>query len=183
MLIQCVKHLTGTPFLLHQSEENFVRLFFISVKQLEKLMETGSLYLGPLHSSFLNLLFLLTFSITMLIQCVKHLAGTPFLLHQSEENFVRLFFISVKQLEKLMETGSLYLGPLHSSFLNLLFWTIRMSPLTICPCFASVNGNVQLQGKLFILTKMSLVSNVFIYLSCPCLYLQSVTLLSFLVWF
>ena len=31
MLIHCVKHVTGTPFLLHQSEENFVRLFFISV--------------------------------------------------------------------------------------------------------------------------------------------------------
>ena len=94
---------------------------------------------------------------------MKHLAGTPFLLHQSEENFVRLFFISVLQYEKLMETGSLYLGPLHSSFLNFLFWTIRMSPLTICPCFASVNGDVvQLQGKLFILSKMSLVSNSFI---------------------
>ena len=38
-----------------------------------------------------------------------------------------------------------------------------MSPLKICPCFASVNGDVvQLQGKLFILSKMSLVSNVFI---------------------
>ena len=99
----------------------------------------------------------------MLIRCVKHLTGTPFLLHQSGENFGRLFFISVLQFEKLMETGSLYLGPLHSSFLNLLFWTIRMSPLTICPWFASVNGDVvQLQGKLFILSKMPLVSNVFI---------------------
>ena len=38
-----------------------------------------------------------------------------------------------------------------------------MSPLTIRPWFASVNGYVvQLQGKLFILSKMSLVSNVFI---------------------
>ena len=99
----------------------------------------------------------------MLIHCVKHLTGTPFLLHQSEENFVRLFFISVLQFQKLMETDSLYLGPLHSSFLNLLFWTIGMSPLTICPWFASVNGDVvKLQGKLFILSKMSLVSNVFI---------------------
>ena len=99
----------------------------------------------------------------MLIHCVKHLTGTPFLLHQSEENFVRLFFISVLQFEKLMETGSLYLGPLHSSFLNLLFWTKCMSPLTICPWFASVNGDaVQLQGNLLILSKMSLVSNVFI---------------------
>ena len=62
-----------------------------------------------------------------------------------------------------METDSLYLGPLHSSFLNLLFWTIRMSPVTICPWFGSVNGDaVQLQGKLFVLPKMSLVSNVFI---------------------
>ena len=42
MLIHCVKHVTGTPFLLHQSEENFVRLFFISVLHFEKLMETGS---------------------------------------------------------------------------------------------------------------------------------------------
>ena len=99
----------------------------------------------------------------MLIPCVKHLTGTPFLLDQSEENFVRLFFISVLQFKKLMETGSLYLGPLHSSYLYLLFWTIRMSPLTICPCFASVNGDVvQLQGKLFILSNMSLASNVFI---------------------
>ena len=97
----------------------------------------------------------------MLIHCVKHLIGTPFLLHQSEKNFVRLFFISVLHFEKLMETGSLYLGPLHSSFLSLLFWTIRMSPLTICPWFASVNGDVvQLQGKLQ--GKMSLVSNIFI---------------------
>ena len=93
----------------------------------------------------------------MFVHCVKHLTGTPFLLHESEENFVRLFFISVLQFEKLMETGSLYLGPLHSSFLNLLFWTIQYC------CFASVNGDVvQLQGKLFIFSKMSLVSNVFI---------------------
>ena len=92
----------------------------------------------------------------MLIQCVKHLTGTPFLLHQSEENFVRLFYISILQFEKLMETGSLYLRPLHSSFLKLLFWAIRMSPVTICPWFGSVNGGVvQLQGKLFILSKMS----------------------------
>ena len=99
----------------------------------------------------------------MLIHCVKHLTGTPFLLHQSEENFVRLFYISVLHFEKLMEAGSLFLGPLHSSFHSLLFWTIRMSPLTICPWFASVNGDVvQLPGKLFIFSKMSLVSNVFI---------------------
>ena len=103
----------------------------------------------------------------MLVHCVKHLTGIPFLLHQSEENFVRLFFISVLEFEKLMETGSLYLGPLHSSFLSLLFWTICMSPLIICPWFASVNGDVvQLQGKLFILPKMSLVSNVFINFLC-----------------
>ena len=95
----------------------------------------------------------------MPIHCVKHQS----LLHQSEENFVRLFFISVLQFEKLIETGSLYFGTLHSSFLNLLFWTIRMSPVTICPWFGSVNGDVvQLQGKLFVLPKMSLVSNVFI---------------------
>ena len=68
----------------------------------------------------------------MVIHCVKNSTGTPFLLHQSEENFARLFFISVLQFEKLMETGALYLGPFHSSFLNLLFWTIRMSPVTIC---------------------------------------------------
>ena len=38
-----------------------------------------------------------------------------------------------------------------------------MSPVTICPWFGSVNGDaVQLQGKLFVLPKMSLVSNVFI---------------------
>ena len=95
----------------------------------------------------------------MLIHGEKHLTGTPILLHQSEGNFASLFFISVLQFEKLMETGSLYLGPLHSSFLKLLFWAIRMSPLTICPWFASVNGDV---GKLFILSKMSLVSNAFI---------------------
>ena len=99
----------------------------------------------------------------MLIHCVKHLAGTPFLLHQSEENFVRQFFISVLHFEKLMETGLLYLGFLYSSFLSLLFWAILMSPLTICPWFASVNCHVvQLQGKLFIFSKISLVSNVFI---------------------
>ena len=38
-----------------------------------------------------------------------------------------------------------------------------MSPVTICPCFGSGNGDaVQLQSKLFILSKMSLVTNVFI---------------------
>ena len=38
-----------------------------------------------------------------------------------------------------------------------------MSPITICPWFGPVNGDVvQLQGKLFILFKMFLVSNVFI---------------------
>ena len=60
-----------------------------------------------------------------------------------------------------METGSLYLGPLHSSFLNLLFWTICMSPVTWL-WFGSVNAVVQLQDKLFILSKMFLVSYVFI---------------------
>ena len=84
-------------------------------------------------------------------------------MHKSEENFVRLLFISVLQFEKLMETGSLYLGPLRSSFLNLLFWTIRISPVTICPWFGSANYDVlQLQGKFFVLSKISLVSNVFI---------------------
>ena len=104
----------------------------------------------------------MTFSITKLTHCVNNLTGTHFLLYQSEENFVRLIFILVLQFEKLMETDSLYLGPLHSSFLNLLFWTIRMSPVTICPWFGSANGDiVQLQGKLLILSKMSLGSNVF----------------------
>ena len=38
-----------------------------------------------------------------------------------------------------------------------------MTPVTICPWFGSVNGEVvKLQGKLFILSKMSLVYNVFI---------------------
>ena len=37
-----------------------------------------------------------------------------------------------------------------------------MSPVTMCPWFRFLNGDiVQLQGKLFILSKMSLVSNVF----------------------
>ena len=89
----------------------------------------------------------------MLIRCVKH---------QSEKHFVRLFYISVLQFEKLMKTGSLYLGPLHSTFPNFLYWIIHMSPVTICPWFGSVNGDaVQLQGKLFMLSNMSLVSNVF----------------------
>ena len=103
----------------------------------------------------------MTFSITNLIHCVKHLTGTH-LLYQSEENFVRLIFILVLQFEKLMETDSLYLGPVHSSFLNLLFWAISMSPVTICPWFGSANGDVvQFQGKLLIVSKMSLGSNVF----------------------
>ena len=38
-----------------------------------------------------------------------------------------------------------------------------MSPVTICPWFGSGNGDVvQLQSKLFILSKMSLVTNAFI---------------------
>ena len=38
-----------------------------------------------------------------------------------------------------------------------------MSPVTICPWFVSVNSDaVQLQSKLFILPKISLVSDVFI---------------------
>ena len=38
-----------------------------------------------------------------------------------------------------------------------------MSPVIICPWFGSLNGDfVLLQGKLFILSKMSLLSNVFI---------------------
>ena len=38
-----------------------------------------------------------------------------------------------------------------------------MSPLTICPWFASVNGDVeQLPGNFFILSKMCLVFDVFI---------------------
>ena len=58
---------------------------------------------------------------------------------------------------------SLYLGPLHSSFLNLLFWTIRMPPFGICPRFGSVNDDAaQLQGKLFILSEMPLESYVII---------------------
>ena len=62
-----------------------------------------------------------------------------------------------------METGSLNLGPLHSNFLSLLFWTIRMSPVTVCLWCGFANGDVvQLQGTLFVLSKMSLVSNTFI---------------------
>ena len=87
-------------------------------------------------------ILLLTFSITRLIYRVNHLTGTPFSLHQSEENFVRLFFILVLQFRKLMETGIQYLEPMHSSFLNLLFWTIRISPVTICLWSGSVNGDV-----------------------------------------
>ena len=85
-------------------------------------------------------------------------------------NFERLFLL---QFQKLTETGSLYLRPLHSSFLNLLFWTIRMSPVKMYPWFGSVNGDVvQLQSKFFMLSKMSLVSNVFInYLWLNILYL------------
>ena len=38
-----------------------------------------------------------------------------------------------------------------------------MSPVIICPWFGSINGDVmQLQGKLVILSKIFLVSNVFI---------------------
>ena len=38
-----------------------------------------------------------------------------------------------------------------------------MTPVTICPWFGSVNGDVvELQFKLFILSKMSLVYNAFI---------------------
>ena len=38
-----------------------------------------------------------------------------------------------------------------------------MSPVTICSWFGSVNYDVlQLQGKFFVLSKISLVSNVFI---------------------
>ena len=62
-----------------------------------------------------------------------------------------------------METGCLDLEPLHSSFLNLLFWTIGMSPVNICSWFGSVNGDVvRLHDKLFVMSKMSLVSNAFI---------------------
>ena len=51
----------------------------------------------------------------------------------------------------------------QSLFLNLLFWIIRMSLVTKCPWFGSENGDVVLlQGELFILSKMSLLSNVFI---------------------
>ena len=103
------------------------------------------------------------FSITTFIHCIRHLTGTPFLFHQSEENFVKLFFISPLQFEKLMETSSLYSRPLHSSFFNFLFWTIRISPVTIYSWFGSANGDVVLlKGRLFILPKMSSVSNVFI---------------------
>ena len=108
-------------------------------------------------------ILLLTFSITRLIHTVNHLTGPSILLHQSKEKFIRLFFILVSQFEKLTKTGSLYLGPLHISFLSLMFWKIGLSPATICPWFESANGDVvQLQGKLFMLPKMSLVSNVFI---------------------
>ena len=55
---------------------------------------------------------------------------TPLLLPELEKIFTRLFFISFLQFEELMETGSLYLGPLHCSFFNLLFWTICKSPVT-----------------------------------------------------
>ena len=62
-----------------------------------------------------------------------------------------------------MKTVSLYFGTSLRSFLNLLSYAIRLSPVTICPWFGSVNGDVvQLQDKLFVFSKMSLVSNVFI---------------------
>ena len=62
-----------------------------------------------------------------------------------------------------MKTGSLYSEPLHNSSVNFLLWTIRMSPVAMCPWFGSLNVDVvQLQGKLFTLSKMCLASNVFI---------------------
>ena len=67
-----------------------------------------------------------------------------------------------------METGSLNLGPLCSSFVNLFIWTIRVSPVKICPWFGSENGDdLQFaQGKLYLLSKMSFVSNIFINSLC-----------------
>ena len=53
--------------------------------------------------------------------------------------FSKVFLISVLQFEKLMETGSLSLGPLYSNSLNLLFWAINMPPNTICPWSGCAN--------------------------------------------
>ena len=76
--------------------------------------------------------FLFTFSITY-IHCIKHLIGTPFSKQQSKVNFVRLFLILFLQSAKLMETASMYYGPLHSNYINLFFWATFMSPDTIYP--------------------------------------------------
>ena len=88
--------------------------------------------------------------------------GTPFLLHRLEENFVRLlfFFFSFAVWEV---NGDWF--PVLGTFAFVVLDN-HMSPITICPWFGPVNGDVvQLQGKLFILFKMFLVSNVFtIYL-------------------
>ena len=54
-------------------------------------------------------------------------------------------------------------GPSHSNFLNFLFCAICMFPVKICPWSVSVNGGVlQLQGKSFIFSKISLVSYAFL---------------------
>ena len=67
------------------------------------------------------------------------------------------------QFEELRQTGSLKLGSLDSSFLNLLFWTIYMSQVNKNKVWIFI---VQLRGKLFTLSKTSLVSNVFINYLC-----------------
>ena len=73
------------------------------------LLELLALNLTKFKFTFKFFNFFLTFFVTTYLMCmyIKHLTETRFLLHQSEENFVRLFFILVLQFEKLMETGSL----------------------------------------------------------------------------
>ena len=91
------------------------------------------------------------------------MTGSPFFKELIRRKIFKAIFISVSPFQKLMKTVSLYFGTSLRSFLNLLFYAIRMSPVTICPWFRSVNGDVvHLQDKLFVFSKMSLVSNVFI---------------------
>ena len=103
-------------------------------------------------------MFLLTFSITMFIHCIEAFERDS-LYAPIWSKFCKTIFNFNFAVWKVTRD----FGHLHSSFLNLSSWTICMPPVTIYQWFRSVNGDVmQLQGNLFILSKMFLVPNVFI---------------------
>ena len=89
-----VKHLTGTPFSLHQSEEKFVRLFFISVSQFVSYLHTHTHTQTYIQTNKTLGRRRLTLSAPEYFCLIMPRAGQPLLLTQ---NLAQPYFVMLQQ--------------------------------------------------------------------------------------